>query len=56
MELNRTRGDPVLFLKRRDEGFARNAVPSTHDYDLFADGTSYQERLNYHTITRMNAG
>lgn len=55
LELNRTRGDPVLFLKRRDEGFARYAVPSIHDYDLYADGISYEERLNYHSIMRMNA-
>ena len=55
LELNRTRGDPVLFLKRRDEGFARYAVPSIQDYDLYADAISYEERLNHHSIMRMNA-
>ena len=55
LELNRTRGDPVLFLKRRDEGFARYAVPSIQDYDLYADAISYEERLNHHSIMHMNA-
>lgn len=55
VEMNRTRGDPVLFLKRHDEGFARNAVPSFQDYDFFADSSSYKERLNYHSIKRKSA-
>lgn len=55
LELNRTRGDPVLFLKRRDEGFARYAVPSIQDYELYANGVSYEERLNHHSIMLMNA-
>ncbi|DBA74447.1 TPA: hypothetical protein ACH3X1_011194 [Trebouxia sp. C0004] len=54
LELNRTAGDPVLFLKRQDEGFARYGVPSFQDYDLFADGVSYEERLNYHSLTRLD--
>ena len=54
LELNRTAGDLVLFLKRHDEGFARYGVPSFQDYDLFADGVSYEERLNYHSITRLS--
>lgn len=53
LELNRTAGDPVLFLKRHDEGFARYGLPSFQDYDLFADGVSYEERLNYHSILRL---
>ena len=55
VELNRTRGDPVLFLKRHDEGFARYGVPSFQDYDFFADSSSYEERLNYHSIIRLEA-
>ena len=55
VELNRTGGDPVLFLKRHDEGFARYGVPSFHDFDLFADTSSYQDRLNYHSIVLQHA-
>lgn len=55
VELNRTRGDPVLFLKPQDQGFARYGVPSFHDFDRFADTSSYEDRLNYHSIVLRHA-
>lgn len=55
VELNRTRGDPVLFLKPHDQGFARYGVPSFHDFDRFADASSYEDRLNYHSIVLQHA-
>lgn len=55
VELNRTRGDPVLFVKSHDQGFARYGVPSFRDYELYADTSSFEDRLNYHSITLQHA-
>ena len=37
VEMERIRGDPVLFVKHQDAGFARGGLPAVLDYDLYAD-------------------
>uniref|UniRef100_A0A061S256 E3 ubiquitin-protein ligase RLIM n=1 Tax=Tetraselmis sp. GSL018 TaxID=582737 RepID=A0A061S256_9CHLO len=51
VELNRTRGDPVLFVKHRDEGFSRGGLPNVQDYDLHADQDSFRSRVNLHYVS-----
>ena len=55
VELNRTSGDPVLFVKPHDQGFARYGLPSVHDFDHYADTSSYEDRLDYHSIILQHA-
>ena len=37
VDMDRIRGDPVLFVKHQDSGFARDGLPAVLDYDLYAD-------------------
>ena len=36
MEMRRSRGDPVLFVKLADAGFQAGALPAYQDFDQFA--------------------
>lgn len=48
VEMKRTRGDPVLFVKHAGDGFLPGGVPTVFDYQKFADTDSFRSRLNYH--------
>jgi hypothetical protein len=48
VELDRQGGDPVLFLKPKQQGFVPGGLPTASDFNLFADTLSYRSRLNYH--------
>jgi hypothetical protein len=48
VELTRSRGDPVLFLKNKNEGNVVGGLPTVADYTLFADSEAFRSRLNYH--------
>jgi hypothetical protein len=42
VELTRTRGDTVLFLKNKDEGSVPGGLPTVADYTEFADSDSFR--------------
>eukprot|EP00898_Chlorokybus_atmophyticus_P001053 jgi/Chlat1/1949/Chrsp157S02259 len=47
--LTRSSGDPILFVMPEGQGFVKsNGLPTTFDYDNFADSDSFRERQNYH--------
>ena len=52
VELRRTSGDPVLFVKEVDDPSAGapggGAVPAVNDYANYADMTGFRSRENYH--------
>eukprot|EP00899_Mesostigma_viride_P007560 jgi/Mesvir1/16805/Mv15170-RA.2 len=48
VELKRTRGDPVLFVKEVNGGYVAGGVPSELDFSSFADKEAFHSRLNYH--------
>lgn len=49
MEMSRTSGDPVLFVKPAAEGYQAGALPSVLDYGNFSDSVSFRERLDQHS-------
>ena len=49
VEMNRSSGDPVLFVKPAAAGFRPGGLPSVLDYDNFTDSVSFRERLNSHS-------
>lgn len=51
VEMERTRGDPVLMLIDALAGEEAGALPSVLDFGNYSDTQSYQERLNQHQIT-----
>ena len=52
VELRRTSGDPVLFVKEVDDPSSGapggGAVPAVNDYANYADMTGFRSRVNYH--------
>ena len=42
VELTRTRGDPVLFLKSKDLGSVPGGLPTVSDYTEFADSDGFR--------------
>ena len=48
VELERSAGDVVLFLKHANAGATPGDVPTTQDYEAFADTQSFRNRQNYH--------
>lgn len=48
VEMLRERGDPILFVKRREEGFVSYGVPNVFDFSQHADTSSFRERSDYH--------
>ena len=42
VELTRTRGDPVLFLKSKDLGSVPGGLPTVTDYTEFADSDGFR--------------
>jgi len=49
VEMSRTSGDPVLFVKPAAEGYQAGALPSVLDYGNFTDSVSFRERLDQHS-------
>lgn len=41
VEMYRMRGDPVLFVKHQDKGFASGGLPAVLDYENYADQVIY---------------
>lgn len=57
VEMKRTRGDPVLFVKPDGHGYGQQgALPSMLPNDLasYADIQSWSDKLDYHHITMAN--
>ena len=54
LEMNRTRGDEVLFLMPATAGQQLGSVPSLVDYQNFADSTSFMDRSNGHSCLLTN--
>lgn len=48
VEMSRSRGDVMLFLKPGDIGHKQEALPSEFDIDKYADKLGYMNRQNYH--------
>ena len=48
VELERSAGDVVLFLKQEKMGDNPGDVPTTQDYETFADTLGFRNRQNYH--------
>jgi len=61
VELYRTNGDPILFVKRAEDGIANgrsgiaNGVPSMQDFDNLADKNSHESKLDNHHVKLTNA-
>ncbi|KAK9834335.1 hypothetical protein WJX81_008044 [Elliptochloris bilobata] len=58
VEMRRTRGDPVLFVKPVGAGVQAGALPAYQDFDAFADVASFRARLDDHHVllTNQSAG
>jgi len=58
VELQRDRGDPVLFVKEKSQGYVSGGVPTVSDYKEFADSDGFRSRSNYHyrLLTNIGAG
>lgn len=46
VELTRTRGDPVLFLKNKDMGAVPGGLPTVADYTEFADSDGFRRSVH----------
>mmetsp|Transcript_12582 Transcript_12582/g.37821 ORF Transcript_12582/g.37821 Transcript_12582/m.37821 type:complete len:987 (+) Transcript_12582:235-3195(+) len=49
VEMNRTTGDPVLFVKPLAAGFQPGSLPTVLDYANYSDSVSFRERLDHHS-------
>ena len=56
VEMSRKLGDPILFAKTPNEGFAAGDLPTVFDYSAFADTLDHQKRLDTHHLTLSDVG
>ena len=56
VEMSRRLGDPILFAKTPNEGFAAGDLPTVFDYGAFADTLDHQKRLDSHHLTLGDVG
>ena len=54
LEMNRSRGDEVLFLMPATAGQQLGSVPSLVDYQNYADSTSFMDRSDRHSCLLPN--
>ena len=61
VEMTRSSGDPILFVKRAAEGTSNggngiiNGIPTTRDFESMADVNAFRSRLDDHHIEIQNA-